>query len=301
MKPATRITQVLKQYAPSSLKHLTNDFHFGDNNKFKIEIANDLETRSQAYKLLYKTYVEKEFAKPHASKMWYSIFDAHPDTITIVAKEGKFVRGAITIVIDSPLGLPAEGVFKKEINHLRQQKHSLAEIISLGIDNKTRGGSVILEKLFNFSYLYARGLFNTTKFIITINPRHSLFYTKKLLFKKKGELKEYKKVSGNPAAFLQLDLNLIYSIVESDLKYSEKYKRTIYSSFITINKSKCLIEKIMYSKAKMGMLELRHFFINQRNVFNLAKTSSMNILQLYFPEVNLFNLSIDQESGFIAI
>jgi hypothetical protein len=66
-----------------------------------------VRARRAAYRLVYELYLEKEYALPHPSKMWLSIFDALPETATLVVKRGDGVVGAVTVVFDSDIGLPA--------------------------------------------------------------------------------------------------------------------------------------------------------------------------------------------------
>ena len=73
--------------------------------KFSIRTANRLELRQEAYKLLYKIYSKMGIAQDKSTDLWLSIFDALPETTTLVAEDHKGeIGGAITLVFDSPLG-----------------------------------------------------------------------------------------------------------------------------------------------------------------------------------------------------
>ncbi|PCJ60888.1 MAG: hypothetical protein COA79_07455 [Planctomycetota bacterium] len=300
MRSETRLSQVLKKFDYSDKRKNSDQLEFGENNEFTVEIANDIETRIQAYRLLYKTYVEKEFAKPHSSKMWYSIFDAHPDTATIVVKEGDKVRGALTIVIDSSMGLPADSLYLEELNLMRIKGDLVSEIISLGIDSDARGGTEILEKLFNFSYLYAKGIFGASKFIITVNPRHAVFYEKKLLFQRVGFVKDYDRVGGMPAICLELDLIMLTTLLETPDRISE-LKRTIYSNFINVKESKKVLHAIGSCIVKMKHTELQYFFVNQRSLFKLSPKWMLDALKSYYCHLNFDQLFVDDQLEIMAI
>jgi len=215
-------------------------FDFADG-RYTIRVANDLESRRKAYQLVYSLYLEKEYAKPHPSKMWLSIFDALPETTTLLVErrmvegggwkvEGQRQKssgqslpastlnpqpstaavpvGALTVVFDSPMGLPADQLYKPELDALRAQGRRLSEIVSLGVAEEAGAGAQIMVQLFNFVYLLSKKVRGATDFMITVNPRHVRFYEKTLLFQAAGPERSYDKVGGAPALLLRLDLGV---------------------------------------------------------------------------------------------
>jgi hypothetical protein len=176
--------------------------------QYTIRVANDLESRRKAYQLVYGLYLEKEYAQPHPSRMWLSIFDALPETTTLLVERtdtGAAV-GALTVVFDSPMGLPADNLYRPELNALRAAGRKLSEIVSLGVAEEPAAGPQILVKLFNFVYLLAKKVRGASDFMITVNPRHVRFYQRTLLFEAAGPERSYGKVGGAPALLLRLDL-----------------------------------------------------------------------------------------------
>jgi hypothetical protein len=51
------------------------------------------------------------------------------------------------------MGLPADELYRPELDALRAQGRRLSEIVSLGVAEEAGAGSQILVKLFNFVYL----------------------------------------------------------------------------------------------------------------------------------------------------
>jgi hypothetical protein len=173
-----------------------------------VGVANDLESRRKAYRVVYELYLEKEYAEPNASRMWVSSFDALAGTTTLLAEDAEDGTpvGALTAVSDSPAGLPADSLYRPELDALRASGRRLCEIISLGVDSRAARGTEVLVKLFNHVYLLARRIRGATDFVITVNPRHAGFYQKTLLFTAAGPGREYDKVGGAPALLMRLDL-----------------------------------------------------------------------------------------------
>lgn len=173
----------------------------------KIRIADTPKLKKEAYHLIYDKYLEKGYAKESTQKMWFSKYDLLEETTTFVAMDNDEVVGAVTLIFDSKLGLPAENLYKKEIAKMKRN-NNLAETTSLGVKKGTRYSLIICVKLLNQIFLYAKGIKNISHFIVTINPRHTRFYLKKFLFDKLGEVKYYDKVGGAPAELLILDLEM---------------------------------------------------------------------------------------------
>ncbi|PCJ59952.1 MAG: hypothetical protein COA79_09100 [Planctomycetota bacterium] len=265
---ASNLSQVLQKFTHDRI----HDYSFSNesagnssfpnlavNDEIKISIANNVIDRIEAYRLLYSVYVEKEFATPNKSKMWFSLFDAHPDTVTFIAKENNVLVGAITVVFNSEMGLPANDLYADEINEFITEGHKVAEIISLGIQKRARYAQKILIKLFNFAYLAARGLHSVTDLIITVNPKHEPFYKRKLLFDMLGGNKCYEKVGGAEAVLLKLDLKKIEKLVDK-IRLEKHPKKTIYQQFFKASEKLELIKKIKKKLKPMTTKEMHYFF-----------------------------------------
>ena len=67
---------------------------FGDG-RYTIRVANDRESREKAYRLVYRLYLEKEYVRPNASRMWLGAFDALPDTITLLVEKNVVEGGGL--------------------------------------------------------------------------------------------------------------------------------------------------------------------------------------------------------------
>jgi len=204
-------------------------FSFADG-QYSIRVANDMESRQKAYRLVYSLYLEKEYARPHPSGMWLSSFDAQPETATLlVEKRDGVAVGALTVVFDSPAGLPADHLYRSELDALRATGRRLAEVTSLGVADEAQAGSRVLVRLFNFAYFVARGIRGATDFVVTVNPRHAGFYERLMLFREAGPERSYGKVGGAPALLLRLDFDLAER--QRDVRFAVPARRSIYRQF----------------------------------------------------------------------
>lgn len=272
MKSNTRITQVLRKFSaePDSSKDgellfKNNRLVFGSKNQFEISVANDRESKIAAYNFIYKSYLEREYIAPHPSKMWYTIFDLAPDTITLMAKRNGKVCGVITIIYDSYLDLPCDELFHHEIRYGENQKYQFAEISSLGVDANLENGPEILTKLFNLAYIYSARVNSTTDFVITVNPKHVRFYQKKLLFEIISSEKSFEKVGGAPAVLLKLNFKTVDRTINNNDQ--RNYKRTLYKKSINRNLEEKIFQILQQQIRPLGKSDKDYFFRNKRNLF----------------------------------
>jgi hypothetical protein len=185
-----------------------NKYRFGASGEYEIVVARTLEERKRAWAMVYRTYKEKGYAQPDSDGLWYGLHDALPQTQTfIVRREGRDVA-TLTIVFDSEAGLPADHLYRDELDKLRSQDRRPCEIISLVSEETDRRQCLeVLKHVFKVAYLMACKLADATDFIITVNPHHSSYYERKLLFRRQGDVRSYGKVNGAPAVLLILDLD----------------------------------------------------------------------------------------------
>lgn len=181
---------------------------FGPQMEYELLVAGTPELKKRAWALVYQRYRRMNYAAPNEDGLWYGLHQALPDATTLLmSRQGKDVA-TLTLIFDSLLRLPADTLYSREMDDLRSHGRRLCEIISLA--NAEIQGHVcheILKHMFKLAYLTARRLEDATDFIITVNPYHVGYYTKKLLFEAAGEERAYDKVGGVPAVLLRLKLD----------------------------------------------------------------------------------------------
>jgi len=256
--------------------------------KCTLRVANRLELREQAYKLLYNIYLKSGLAKKNDSGLWLSIYDALPDTTTLVAEDEKGqILGTLTLVFDSPIGLPSDNLYKAEIDELRLAKKQICEIVSFSINTKAKSSIKVLAGLFYCSYLLALRIKKSTDFIIAVNPCYNKLYCQKLLFHKIGPEKNYAKVNGAPAVLLNLSLNMP-SIL--------KHKRRIFPLYMldySEEEELDIAERIQDMHGAMSDEEFYTFFIEKTDVWAKASVQQKEFIKKVYPanDVNHYEVS----------
>jgi hypothetical protein len=284
-------------------------FTFGDG-KYSIRVANDLESRRKAYRLVYRLYLEKEYAQPHPSKMWLSIFDALPETVTLLVErqaEGCRLKaegttavssvpsafglqpsaapvpvGALTVVFDSPMGLPADKLYRPELDALRARGRRLCEFASLGVAEEGEGGSAVLIELFSCMSIYAQEVMGATDIVITVNPRHAGFYRRTLLFEDLGPERCYDKVGGAPAVLQRLDFDVQReSIIKEHWPQPEgaRRSRVLYRLFHPLEDDAAIAAGLEKAARPMTERELGYFFVAETDILARAAPEQRAHLQ----------------------
>lgn len=183
---------------------------------FTIQVARNFSDKLEAYGLVYDIYREKGFIKKNEYQRWYSIFDASLSTTTIVVKKGAEIVGCLTMIFDSKLGLPADELFKDEVDTQRLSSQKIVEIVSLGIKKEIRGARKIFKKLFDINLYFSYFFHGAEDCIITVNPSHVSFYEKKMKYQRLSEHRSYDKVNGAPAVLMQINGKEIIEDKDSD-------------------------------------------------------------------------------------
>ena len=242
--------------------------------KFSIRTANQPVLRQEAYKLLYKIYSKMGIAQDKSTNLWLSIFDALPETTTLIANNHKGeIGGAITLVFDSPIGLPADELYKEEIDVLRNPERKICELISFGLNEDVRGSVKILAILYYSAYLLAWRKDKATDFVVTVAARHEKFYCHTMKFNKIGTVRNYSKVNGIPTVLLNLPLQLPDMSDDKQrlfplniLKYSKRQELDI-------------AEKIQSMHWPMSDEEFYTFFIEKTNTWEMATAAQKKYLK----------------------
>lgn len=175
---------------------LNGEYRIGE---YRIVVANIRELRERAWRLVYDAYLSKGYMQQDASGMRVLPQDALAETTTFLmerratgpacADTGAAVA-TLTVIPDSPLGLPMDDLYRRELDELRsagRKPWELGKFVSVGGKNGENGHRTqILLHLFKLGYLTARRLGGATDFVVTVNPRHEAYYRKVLLFKRMG-------------------------------------------------------------------------------------------------------------------
>jgi hypothetical protein len=173
-----------------------------------------LDELEQAYELVYSKYLEKGYLAPDEARVRISKYNLLPESMTVVGVFQQQVVATVTLVPDSPLGLPMDSIYRPELDVLRGAGRRLAEVSMLADRRRFGQRSLartlpMLLRLMKMLFDYTRDVARCTDLCIAVHPDHERFYTRYLLFERVGEERAYPSVERNPAVACRLNMDNI--------------------------------------------------------------------------------------------
>jgi hypothetical protein len=216
--PSTRtgVSEVESCSLPTGLARLKTCWWNEDSlsESLDLGLSTDRDTLEQAFRLVHDQYVARGYMSPAPSGWRLSLHNALPSTRVFVARSGGRVVGTLTLIPDSPLGLPMSEIYSDELAALRQSGRRIGEVSALVVDPEYKQiGMAILMRLIRMMIIYAAEAAGLEDLCIAINPHHAALYRKAFDFQTIGPIKHYGKVNGAPAVALRLDLGLVRALI----------------------------------------------------------------------------------------
>lgn len=191
----------------------------------EYKIAATRAEREEAFRLVYKAYLDAGLGEPNSHEMRVTPYHLLPTTEVFVARYQEHTICTITLVADGELGLPMEAVYGAAVGKRREQGFRLGEVSCLA-DRRSepkRSFPVFLRLCrFTAQYAWRSGLH---QLLVAVHPRHAKFYRRFMDFRVVGEEKTYPSVRNHPAVALELDLLRLHR------ERSEAY-RTLFAPVI---------------------------------------------------------------------
>ncbi len=259
--------------------HVNDDLLSFFNGECVIRIANSMAQRDRAYAFIYKIYRRLGYARPNIRRKWLTVFDALPETTTLIAenKDGEVV-GVLTLVFDSAMGLPADAMFKPQLDSLRSSGARIFESMSFATAENSRGSVKTIAGLFFCGYLLALRAKAATHWVTNVIESHEGFYCRNLLFERVGDARECQRIQGRSVVLLVLPLHLPDTLRNvcrifplSLMKFTESEERDISRQ----------LQKMI---APMTESEFKFFLRDNTDIYESASTFQKDHLEkIYAP------------------
>ena len=173
-----------------------------------FKVADTREELEAAYRLVHEVYVNEGYEDLNKPEMRINLRYALPTTATIVGKVGDQVVITLTIIGDSPFGLPMDMIFSRELSDLRRDDRWIAEIGALASHPDFRRRQQAVALYADKAILaYAMSCLEVDDVVIAINPKHVWVYKHLLLFETiSNDVRQYRYVNDAPAVAMRLDM-----------------------------------------------------------------------------------------------
>ena len=202
-----------------------------------IRAADSGGRRSSANILVHKMYAMRGYTTSIGAQ-------GAPNLVTLIATDHEETIGTISVRFDSPEGLRSEELFPDEIRALRDQGRHLCEFTKLAMDHVVKSKRV-LASLFHTAYIWAHRILDFDDVVIEVNPRHVLYYRKKLGFAVIGPQRMNRRVNA-PAVLMRLDFAQARRHVERWAGSAEQnpQERSLYPYFFSPQEEAGLIARL---------------------------------------------------------
>ena len=176
-----------------------------DSGSITFKIAQSKEELESAFKLVWQAYVATGLQHNSGEGIRFTKYHLLPKTRVLIAiyhpeldkekpdytklHEQSIVVGTLSIIEDSPLGLPMEEICGNNVMQLRKDGHKLVEIVGLAINPEYRKHNIAMY-LYKLMFQFVRHK-DITDVACSVTKKHLNFYRRMLLFKALGEIKEY--------------------------------------------------------------------------------------------------------------
>jgi hypothetical protein len=279
--PTNRLSRILSRVANEGAPAVKdNPAPWEPSPGWAITVASDRRSRERAWRLVHEVYCEKGYQPDRQQGIRLLLQDALPESATFLAEgspRGASPLATLTLIPDSPLGLPMDALYGRELEALRSAGRRPCEIAKLVACVEERTGMELLLHLFKLAYLYARRTADCTDFVITVHPRHEKYYRRLLLFEPIGETRPYDAVNGVPAVPMRLDL------LSAEARYRAKFGglsgRANLHAFFVNDQEPAILDWLRSVRRPMSEADLRHFMVERSDLLERASADDRMYLQ----------------------
>jgi hypothetical protein len=236
-----------------------------------IRPAASRDELEQAYRLVYNSYLQRGYIPPSPAGVRLTVFNAFPETVTFVSVLDELVVATVSVVPDTPVGLPMDEIYSAELRELRDAGRRLAEVTMLADRRRQIQRALpMLRRLMKSVFDYATLVLGASDLCITINPRHRMYY-ERFLFRSLGPLRSYPSVLQNPALARRLNLETAQQECQGNEELLEHFFRHRTPMGLLTNKH------------RMTADDLRHFFVELTPAFRDAPDQVIAHLRTCYP------------------
>ncbi len=262
-----------------------------------FKLAETKDELEQAFRVLHDAYVGQGYMDPHPSGMRVTKYHALPTTAVLIAMESDtgLVVGTVSIVRDTPLGLPLDSIFP--LHNIKKQYRHLAEVSSLAIRKEYRKDPAdLLWPLLRYFYIYLRDVMKIDAYVIGVNPSWHDLYTGILGFTKLNgfHAATYSFVNNAPvsAYFVNVaEQELIFYKFYAHLPNEANFYR--YCIHLKMSRKQYHFPLRKYYSVQNTVMNqdfFEYFFIRKTDALNLMSEEEKEIVQVYYPKKEYSNL-----------
>ena len=248
----------------------------------EFRAVQSLDELKVASSLVYREYLARGYLKPAAPQLKLSIYHALPKTTTFIARHRRAgIITAVTLIEDSPLGLPMDDGYKTELDQMRRQGLRLVEVSMLAVDSAFHGTGIfslfnadkllLVLRLFKVLLDYVRSCTAAEELVACFNPKHHILF-EFFGMQHLGGLKAYAGANGTPTVARHVTL------AELARQTGHPAYRLLFG---TPASAKPFTKKLFLSPR-----ELRQLFVFDSSLFASASPTELVYIASCYPKYN---------------
>ena len=149
-----------------------------------IRLAATGDQVERADQLVFQNYAELGYWPKDAEVLNRNRYLRLPSRHVILVTDGTALIGTISIIVDSPEGVPADCFQPETIRVLRQRGGRLAELSCFAISKRQPHPATLLHFLMAFVLQYGFHYLAIDQFVAVCTPQHARFYQRHYGFSK---------------------------------------------------------------------------------------------------------------------
>lgn len=232
-KPVRRKIWKIIQHLPTFLRKriIRSQFEIAYelSSEYVFKLAETDDEIEQALALVHDSYAHLGYIDEKPEGLHFNAHICLPMSSTIVIKHKDEVVGTMSVVPDSPLGLPSEVTW--DLQKVKSETPKIAEISCLAIKrtHKSSKGHLLLT-LCKFLYEYCTEVAFIDGVVFAATLEVEPFYTDLLLFKRviKKTGQQHKSVKGNRSTCCFLDFHKVRQRYIKEYSWRERSKNLFH-------------------------------------------------------------------------
>ena len=259
--------------------------------EYRVVVAAGRAPRERALSLVYGVYLAAGLAEPRPGRMEISLHDALPGTVSFLverlAGESPAAVASLTLVPDSPLGLPLDRIARPALERLRAAGRRPVELAKLATVAATEKRAPrrraprdeILLHLFKLAYLAARRLEEATDLVIAVTRHQERYFRRGLLFEELD--------GAGRGAGLAVPLRLDLEGVEE--RYRRRYghragERNLYRFFVNEDEPE-ILEWLRSRRRPLDAEEAEYLLVGKTGLLEKADEAARRFMIETYPRL----------------
>jgi hypothetical protein len=171
----------------------------------EYKIAATRDERASAFGLTYQAYTRVGLCPTNPLRMRVTPYQLLPTSDVFFARLDGEMICTLSLIVDSNLGLPMEVIYPHEVDDLRREGGTLAEVSCLADRRRDPGRYFpVFVELCRLMVQSAR-FRGVDRLLAAVHPRHARFYRRYMAFDPIGDVRKYPSVCNKLAEALCLD------------------------------------------------------------------------------------------------